>query len=106
MLRLPMRSSPKPTRVPERTCIACGTKSMKSALIRLAPGPEGARFDPGGRLPGRGAYLCLRAACDKAELRSGRLSYALRIPVSQPEVVRLISELNEREGLRGPTETS
>ncbi|GEM_PF-2198040 len=75
--------------------------------VRVAANRSGVRIDHKRRLPGRGAYLCQRPECDRMLLRPGRLSYALRTPVSESEMGRLISELNqERVEPQGPTETN
>ena len=112
------RGQLKSTHRPERTCIACGTRAIKSSLIRIACDPQsaaklgaaakrsGVQIDHKGRLPGRGAYLCQGSECDRMLLRPGRLSYALRAPVSESEMDRLISELKERVEPQGPTGTS
>ena len=50
-------------------------------------------MDPGGKMHGRGAYLCLGSDCDPTPLRARRLSYALRTTISEKEAGRLVSEL-------------
>ena len=77
-----------------------------AANLAVAAGRSGPRIDHNGRLPGRGAYLCRRPECDRILLGPGRLSYALRTPVSESEMGRLISELKERVEPQGPTETN
>ncbi len=99
-------SGSNPVRSPERTCIACSAKVARSALTRIAAAPGGVRLDLKGRLPGRGAYLCRRRECDKALMRAGRLSYALRTTVSESEMSRLISEMKARAEPQGSTETN
>ena len=47
---------------PERRCVACGRRAPKAALLRLAIRADQVVADPGGSLPGRGAYVC-DAAC-------------------------------------------
>jgi len=67
-------------RAPQRTCIACRTKTDKSLLVRVVRGPSGAVApDPTGKAPGRGAYLCAAAKCWETGLEKGRLSRALRL---------------------------
>jgi uncharacterized protein len=72
-----MRQAP---RAPVRTCIGCRTRRGKHELLRLARTPEGIRFDPDGRLPGRGAHLCPDETCIDAAARrdAGALRRALR----------------------------
>jgi uncharacterized protein len=67
-------------RAPVRTCIGCRIRREQHELLRLARTPDGIRFDPDGRLPGRGTYLCPDRACidDAARRDAGALRRALR----------------------------
>jgi predicted RNA-binding protein YlxR (DUF448 family) len=70
-------------RLPQRTCVACGTVGPKRQLIRLVRVPGGGvEVDPGGKKAGRGAYLCPAAECWQAGLKKGRLEHALRITLT------------------------
>lgn len=54
------------TKVPTRTCIACSKSLAKSDLVRVVRSPQREiRLDANGKAPGRGAYVCLDAACFK-----------------------------------------
>ena len=68
----PRRSS---TPVPQRTCVQCGAVRDKGGLLRIA-GKPGAGWtpDPGGKLPGRGIYLCPVGEC------VGRFAARIRTP--------------------------
>lgn len=56
----PRRSSPPPL----RTCVQCGTRAEKGRLLRIAGRPgAGWAPDPGGKMPGRGIYLCRDGEC-------------------------------------------
>jgi predicted RNA-binding protein YlxR (DUF448 family) len=49
--------------VPRRTCVGCGRVAAKADLLRLAAaldqsGASVVVVDRGGKLPGRGAYMC------------------------------------------------
>lgn len=58
----------------------------KRELIRVVRTPAGElRVDPGGKVSGRGAYVCPSAACVEVALRERRLERALEVPV--PEAV-------------------
>ena len=62
-----------------RTCVACRTEAPKRALIRVVRTPEGsAVLDVTGKLPGRGAYLCLNLECLRKARKTGALSRALK----------------------------
>jgi predicted RNA-binding protein YlxR (DUF448 family) len=67
-----------------RTCVACREESPKGVLIRVVRSPSGAVFlDERGKLPGRGAYLCLRREClDKAK-KTKALARALKTEVPE-----------------------
>ena len=72
------RSKPL-TRQRPRTCVACRTEAPKRALVRVVRTPEGsAVLDVTGKLPGRGAYLCLNVECLRKARKTGALSRALK----------------------------
>jgi uncharacterized protein len=51
--------APEKGHTPMRTCLVCGKKHAKSALLRVALSPEGiVVLDRDQRLEGRGAYVC------------------------------------------------
>ena len=57
----PRRSS---TSGPQRTCVQCGAVREKGGLLRIAGKPGvGWAPDPGGKLQGRGIYLCPVGEC-------------------------------------------
>ena len=54
----------KPKKIPMRMCVGCRESKPKRELIRVVRAPDGTvSMDPGGKKPGRGAYLCPDAAC-------------------------------------------
>jgi hypothetical protein len=54
----------KVRKIPQRQCIACRNQRPKRELVRIVRNAEGhLLFDPKGKLPGRGAYLCVSANC-------------------------------------------
>ena len=65
--------SPKPSKLPTRTCVGCRTARPKRELVRLVRQLSGeAVVDPSGKLNGRGAYVCPDEACwTLAERRRG-----------------------------------
>lgn len=61
--------------------MGCRTKSAKKRFLRLCRQPDGAlAFDPTGKAPGRGAYLCADAACIHRALNAKSLTRAFRLP--------------------------
>ena len=78
------------TRQRPRTCVACREESPKGVLIRIARSPAGEVFlDERGKLPGRGAYLCVRREClDKAR-KTRALVRALKTEIPEELYTRL-----------------
>lgn len=69
---------PAAGRGPERTCIGCGVKREKGALVRLVVDPEGRiAVDRAGTAAGRGAWLC-GTGCLRAALKRRALGRAFR----------------------------
>ena len=65
-------------KVPLRSCIACRRTNDKRKLIRLVALEDKVTVDPGGKKPGRGAYLCPVYECWELGIKKKRLEYALR----------------------------
>ena len=82
----------------QRSCVACRQKQDKNALVRIVRSPEGGiRLDPGGRAPGRGAYLCPREACLNLALKKGSLSKSLHSSLSAEEQEAVRKEFGSLE---------
>ncbi len=70
--------SPKPRKIPMRMCVGCREMKPKGQLIRAVRSPDGeVSLDPTGKKAGRGAYVCLSAACLKRALKQRQLDRAL-----------------------------
>lgn len=66
--------------MPTRTCVACGTKTRKNALLRVVRTSEGvAKVDTSGRAEGRGAYVCKEGLHVGAKAMAVRIKRALRM---------------------------
>ncbi len=49
---------------PQRMCVVCRQMKDKRELIRVVRSKDGQfSIDPGGKMPGRGAYVCNDEAC-------------------------------------------
>ena len=81
-------------RTPQRTCVACGTKTAKGSLVRIvAPRQGSVGVDVTGKAHGRGAYLC-RSGDNQHDLRGrGRLGYALHRDLTDIEWFNLVSSM-------------
>ena len=88
--------SAKTKRVPIRTCVSCRRKASKRELLRVvASAAGGVSVDAaGGRLKGRGAYLCAGCRAAPSALRRGRLEYALRTKIAEDKWNLLLSEVD------------
>ena len=84
-------------RVPTRTCVACRTSRPKRDLIRIVRRPDGTIVvDEGGRVAGRGAYVCRTAACLTIANTRNALSRALEttVPTSLLASIELGTDTN------------
>jgi len=75
-------------RVPVRTCVACRTTGGKKGLLRVVRNTETglAEFDPTGKRPGRGAYVCVSVECVANALRRKALERALKAAGCHPQL--------------------
>ena len=79
-----------------RTCIACGSQGDKVGLLRIVRTADGrACFDPTGRVPGRGAYVCSQG-CFDAAMKAKRLNRALKMQVSEEDYAQIAGELERQ----------
>ena len=80
---------PRKRHIPERTCVACGSKKPKRDLVRIVSSPQGqVSVDPTGKAPGRGAYVC-GADCWDTALGRGRLARSLGRQLSKSDLESL-----------------
>ncbi len=90
-------SSGRRRHVPQRTCVSCRRVLNKRELHRLVRTPDGVKYDPTGKMAGRGAYLCASRSCWHNALRQGSLARALKT-VLTPEEKAMLSELATQLG--------
>ena len=65
---------------PQRTCVVCRSTTAKRALHRIVRSPDGGvGYDPTGKAPGRGAYLCGQPACLETAIRRHSIQRALKV---------------------------
>ena len=84
---------------PQRTCVACGGRADKRELLRIvAPKGGMVHLDPGGKSPGRGAYLCRECLAGGRTASKGRLSYALRRGLTDEEFEALAQQMTAVTG--------
>jgi hypothetical protein len=75
--------------VPVRTCVVCRTKDSKRTLTRLVRTDAGVKVDPGGKMNGRGAYLCESRSCWERAVNTQILNQALRTTLTDEDRQRL-----------------
>ena len=82
----------KPKKIPMRMCVGCREMKPKRELIRVVRSPEGAvSMDPGGKKPGRGAYVCRSAACLQRAIKQRQLERQLEVQLT-PEVAQQLQD--------------
>ena len=80
-----------------RTCVGCGEENPRKSMFRIVRSPEGVVcYDPTGKMPGRGAYLCEDLSCILKAKKKKALSRALRVEVS-PELYEELAKKNPPE---------
>lgn len=83
-------------KVPERTCIGCGEKKEKQALIRIVHAPDDSFFiDVTGRKNGRGAYICKNPECLEKAFRRKALERSFRESITKETLDTLREELEQ-----------
>jgi uncharacterized protein len=65
---------------PRRMCVVCRGAAAKGELHRIVRAPDGTvAYDPTGKAPGRGAYLCGRPDCLDTAVRRRSILRALKV---------------------------
>jgi predicted RNA-binding protein YlxR (DUF448 family) len=94
----------KPKHIPVRTCVACRTADAKRGLLRVVRQPDGSvAYDPKGKMPGRGAYVCARPACIAMARKQKKLERSLKSAAIPEALYRELEEhLEGHAGVAGP----
>ncbi len=86
-------------KIPQRQCMGCRERKAKRELIRVVRGTDGVvSLDFGGKLNGRGAYLCPNPECLKKAVKSKALERSLDVPIPQEVYDRLAKEMEAANG--------
>ena len=81
-------------KIPQRQCMGCRERRPKREMIRVVHPPEGAvNLDFGGKMNGRGAYLCPNPECLKKAIRSKALERSLEVEIPEDVYGRLQKEM-------------
>jgi hypothetical protein len=96
------RSGPTGRPVRRRSCVVCRVSADKRALYRLVRSPDGViRYDPSGKAPGRGAYLCGDPVCTTRAAKRRSVQRALKA-ASAPGVDAALNALRDAAGAAHP----
>ncbi len=81
-------------KIPMRQCMGCQQRKEKKELIRVVRSPEGlVSLDFGGKVNGRGAYLCPNPECLKRAQKTNVLARKLETEIPQEIYDRLKKEM-------------
>jgi predicted RNA-binding protein YlxR (DUF448 family) len=81
-------------KIPQRQCMGCRERKEKRQMIRVVRTPEGnVTLDFGGKMNGRGAYICPNPECLKKALRSKALDRSLEVTIPEEVIARLEKEM-------------
>ena len=83
-------------KIPQRQCMGCRERKAKRELIRVVRTPEGAvNLDFGGKMNGRGAYICPDPECLKKVRKSKALDRSLEVTIPEEVYQRLEKEMED-----------
>ena len=81
-------------KIPQRQCMGCRERMEKRELIRVVRTPDGqVSLDFGGKVSGRGAYICPDPACLKKVQKSKALDRSLEVTIPEEVYARLEKEI-------------
>ena len=85
----------KTRKIPMRMCVGCREMREKRSLLRIVKSAEGEiSFDPVGKKPGRGAYICRYRACLERAVKQKQLERALEQRIDEAVYERLMEEID------------
>ena len=81
-------------KIPQRQCMGCRERKAKRDMIRVVRATDGSvTLDFGGKLNGRGAYVCPDPECLKKAQRSKALDRSLEVTIPEEVYQRLAKEM-------------
>ena len=81
-------------KIPQRQCMGCRERKSKREMIRVVRGTDGnVSLDFGGKMNGRGAYICPDPECLKKARRSKALDRSLEVTIPEEVYDRLQREI-------------
>ena len=86
-------------KIPQRQCMGCRERKDKRDMIRVVRGTDGTvSLDFGGKMNGRGAYICPDPECLKKAIRSKALDRSLEVTIPEEVYDRLQKEMEGNHG--------
>ena len=86
-------------KIPQRQGMGCRERKAKREMIRVVRGTDGTvSLDFGGKMNGRGAYVCPDPECLKKALRSKALDRSLEVTIPEEVILRLEKEMENANG--------
>ena len=78
-------------KIPQRQCMGCRERKAKKDMIRVVRGTDGnVSLDFGGKLNGRGAYICPIPGCLEKARKSKSLERSLETEIPEEVYLRLM----------------
>ena len=84
-------------KIPQRQCMGCRERKAKKDMIRVVRGTDGVvSLDFGGKLNGRGAYICPDPSCLQKAQKSKALERSLEVAIPEEVYLRLTKEMGAK----------
>ena len=81
-------------KIPQRQCMGCRERKAKKDMLRVVRGTDGSvTLDFGGKLNGRGAYICPDPNCLQKAQKSKALERSLEVAIPEEVYLRLTKEM-------------
>ena len=81
-------------KIPMRRCIGCMESKNKKELLRVVKVSNSEiNFDPTGKAPGRGTYVC-NANCLNRAIKSKRIEKELNVKINEDTYNKLLIDVN------------
>ena len=86
-------------KIPMRQCMGCRERKTKKEMLRVVRGTDGVvSLDFGGKLNGRGAYICPNPERLKKAQKAKSMERSLEVPIPQEVYDRMIREMEANNG--------
>ena len=83
-------------KIPQRQCMGCRERKSKREMIRVVRCTDGSvNLDFGGKMNGRGAYICPNSECLKKVRKSKALDRSLEVTIPEEVYDRLAKEMED-----------